>query len=448
MNIKSLIIGLIAIIAVVLIVTPFFIHKKDKHKIHKHENIEYYTCSMHPQVRSDKPGQCPICAMNLVPVKSEKTVSDVIIKMSGQARKIAKINTAKVERKFVTKQIRMSGKIDFDETRLSYITSWVNGRLDRLFVDYTGIKINKGEHLVEIYSPELLSAQAEYLQALKDKEILQSVRKKLELLGITDAQIKEIEERGIAQDRMTIYSPVTGIVIDKKEKEGAYVKTGTKIYTIADLSHLWIKLDAYEKDLNFLRYGQEVIFTTLVYPGEEFYGTISFISPVLDEKTRTVKVRVNIENKDFKLKPGMFVSAVINVKLSLQGPVMDDRFKDKWMCPMHPEIVKDEKLECDICEMDLIESAEVLDLYEGKYEKPLVIPSTAPLITGKRAVVYVEHIKDDEITYEGREIILGQRADGYYIVKEGLKAGEDVVVKGNFKIDSAMQIQAKKSMMS
>jgi Cu(I)/Ag(I) efflux system membrane fusion protein len=228
-----------------------------------------------------------------------------------------------------------------------------------------------------------------------------------------------------------------------------YVQTGTKIYTIVDLSQLWVKLDAYESDMMWIRYGQEVEFETEAYPGEVFKGVISFIDPILNAKTRTVKLRVNVENPEGKLKPEMFVRAVVRAKVAQGGQVMDKAMGGKWICPMHPDIVKNEAGSCDICGMDLVttESLGYVTVDAGG-EAPLVIPASAALVTGKRAVVYVQLPERETPTYEGREVVLGPRAGDYYIVKSGLAEGEIVVTNGNFKIDSALQIQAKPSMMS
>jgi Cu(I)/Ag(I) efflux system membrane fusion protein len=212
---------------------------------------------------------------------------------------------------------------------------------------------------------------------------------------------------------------------------------------------VWVKLDAYESDLAWLRYGQAVEFTTEAYPGDVFKGTISFIDPVLNPQTRTVKLRVNVANPDGRLKPEMFVRAVVRSRVAGAGMVMDEDMAGKWICPMHPSVVKTEPGQCDICGMDLV-TTESLGYVTVKQagELPLVIPATAALITGKRAVVYVRLADKDKPTFEGREIVLGPRAGDYYLVKEGLTEGESVVTKGNFKIDSALQIQAKPSMMS
>jgi len=360
----------------------------------------------------------------------------------------------------------MVGKVDYDETRLAYITAWVPGRLDRLYVDYTGVPVREGDHMVYIYSPELLSAQEELIQALATVQALKNsdvgivretteatavaAREKLRLLGLTAEQIERVVRTGQASEHLTIYSPAAGIVIHKNAQEGMYVKTGTRIYTIADLSQVWVKLDAYESDLEWLRYGQKIEFTTVSYPGRVFTGTIAFIDPILMSGTRTVKVRVNAPNADGRLKPGMFVKAIARTQVASGGRVMDPDLAGKWMCRMHPEVVKDEPGACDICEMPL-ERTESLGYVGGELkdaDKPLVIPVTAALRTGTRAVVYVQVPDADQPTYEGREIVLGPRAGDYYLVQTGLREGEHVVVRGNFKIDSALQILAKPAMMS
>ena len=430
---------------------------------------QLWTCSMHPEIRLPKPGLCPKCRMKLIPVNNQS--SDEMVGMrqfvaTENARALMDVETAMVERKFVTAQIRMVGKVEYDETRLAYLTAWVPGRLDRLYVDYTGVSVNKGDHMVYLYSPELLSAQEELLQALAavknirdtDLDVMREMteatvtaaREKLRLWGLSAEQVAEIEKRGTVSDHITIYAPTSGIVIHRSGQLGMYVKTGTRIYTIADLSQVWVKLDAYESDLMWLRYGQEVEFTTVSYPGEVFKGTISFIDPVLDAVTRTVKVRVNVPNADGRLKPQMFVKTVVKANVAAGGKVMSPRLAGKWICPMHPSVVKDQPGKCDICEMMLVQT-ETLGYVSAALdmsEKPLVIPVSAALVTGTRAIVYVELADKDKFIYEGREIVLGPRAGNYYIVRSGLKEGELVATKGNFKIDSALQIQAKPSMMT
>ena len=422
-----------------------------------------WTCSMHPQIKLPKPGKCPICGMDLIPLETD-TDDDTgprQLKLSERAVGLAEIQTTPVRREYATVELRMFGKVAYDETKVADITAWVGGRLQRLFVDYTGVAVRKGDHLVSLYSPDLIVAQRELLQSVKSRErpgnrdreltvsMLKSSEEKLRLLGVLPEQIEEIKRRGTPSDYLTIYSPIGGIVIEKLANEGAYVETGTKIYTIADLSTVWVNLHAYESDLPWLRYGQQVEFTTESFPGEIFKGRIAFINPILDDKTRSVSVRVNVPNTDGKLKPGMFVSAVVRSRLAAGGVVFDPSLIGKWISPMHPEIVKDGPGKCDICGMDLVPAEELGYSVPKKAPRPpLVIPASAPLITGKRAVVYIRLRDTEKPTFEGIEVLLGARAGDQYVVRKGLKEGDLVVTKGAFKLDSSLQILARPSMMS
>jgi membrane fusion protein, copper/silver efflux system len=379
-----------------------------------------WTCSMHPQIRLPEPGKCPICFMDLIPVKIDASTDGVEavslrqIRLSPEARKLAEVEVFPVERRDVHVETPMFGKMDYDETRLGYITTWMAGRIDKLYVDYTGSSVRKGDPMASIYSPELVTAQAELIQAVRaaqevDKsgfkrvrdaaeQTVLATREKLRLLGLTADQIQKVVESGAPSDHIMLHSPLSGVVIKKDVLEGMYVQTGTRIYTIADLSRLWVVLEAYESDLPWVRLGMEVEFQAEAYRGEVFRGKIVFVDPVVEEKTRTVRVRLEVANPAGKLKPGMFVRALKQTR-----PVT------------------------------------------GK--QPLVIPASAPLITGKRAVVYVQ-APGKEGTYEGKEIVLGPKAGEYYIVRHGLSEGDLVVTRGNFKIDSAVQLLAKPSMMS
>ena len=427
-----------------------------------------YACSMFCVPPMDRPGKCPICGMEMLPVEEDAgdadTAAGPTLTLSPHAQKLAEIQTQPVRRAFPEAEVRMVGKVELDETRLGYITAWVPGRLDQLYVDYTGVPVRKGDHLVYLYSPQLATAQTELLQAIAASaqlenssitsiratvgEDIEAARDRLRLWGLTDEQIQEIETRGTPSDHMTIYAPMGGIVIHKSAVEGMYVDTGTRIYTIADLSHLWVKLDAYESDLAWIRYGQSVTFETEAYPGETFTGKIAFIDPVLDQTTRTVKVRVNVPNADGRLKPEMFVRAIVRANVAAGGKVMDPDMAGKWICPMHPEVVTDTPDVCRVCGMPLV-PAESLGYVavDGNGEAPLVIPASAALRTGRRAVVYVA-VPDSPGQFQGREVILGSRAGDHYVVREGLSEGEVVVTNGNFKIDSAIQILAKPSMMN
>lgn len=378
-----------------------------------------WTCSMHPQIQLPEPGNCPICFMELIPVERRDESARTSlreIRLTEEARILADIATEPVQRLDVEVETRMVGKVDYDETRVRAITAWTGGRVDRMYVDYTGMSVRRGQPMVWIYSPELLTAQVELIEAEKAIRDLgasnldlvrksaartaEAAREKLRLLGLTRAQVEAVLREGKASDHITLHAPQGGVVLAKNVDEGEYVKTGQSIYTIADLSVVWVVLEAYESDLPWVETGRQVEFQTEAYPGKTFRGKVVYIDPVVNEKTRTVRVRLEVPNADGSLKPGMLVRAT----QQKQGR-------------------------------------------ETAGEPPLVIPATAPLITGRRAVVYVA---DPSIPgrYEGREVVLGGRAGSYYIVLGGLDEGELVVTRGNFKIDSALQIVARPSMMT
>ncbi len=432
--------------------------------------IRTWSCSMHPSVNLPGPGQCPICFMDLIPIYADggdDIAPDApMLRLSPRARMLARVETAPVESTALTHTVEMVGKVAVDETRITYISSYIPGRLDRLFVNYTGIFVRKGDHLAEIYSPDLLVAQTEYITALETLErtragvaddnpvmrsaqvMVDSGRRKLELWGIAADQIEHLRKTRAPSDHMRIDAPVGGWVIDRQGYEGMYVETGTRLFTIADLTGLWVLLDAYELDLSFIHYGQEVRFDTEAYPGQAFTGKVAYIDPVLQESTRTVKIRLNVDNPELKLRPGMFVRASLQVHLGEGGQVVDNALAGKWICPMHPEIVKDTAGKCDLCGMDLVKAEDMgFASKDTPVARVLAIPQTAVLLTGKRAVVYVEQPDGDGRTYEGREIKLGPRAGDFYVVLSGLRAGERVVTRGALQIDSAMQIQGKPSMM-
>ena len=394
---------------------------------HADEQPSVWTCSMHPQVQLPKAGKCPICFMDLIPLETgdQGSVDPTQLRLTPNAAQLARIQTEPVRRAFAETEIRMYGRLAYDETRLSYITAWVAGRLDRLHVDFTGAEVRKGEPLVSLYSPALLSAQEELIQAARvvakestgkltrsiAQATLTAAREKLRLYGLSANQIYEIESSDVAEDHSTIYSPASGIVIHKNALEGMYVEPGTQLFTIADLSKLWVIFDAYETDLAWLAIGQTVSFTSRSFPGEQFEAVITFIDPILDAKARTARVRAEVDNSRGRLKPDMFTQGVVRSMLDADGNVTT-------------------------ADQDASDKA------------PLLIPATAPLVTGKRAVVYVELPQDNDRLFEGRNVELGPRAGDYYIVKEGLVEGERVVTNGAFKIDAELQIRAKPSMMS
>lgn len=431
--------------------------------------VDTWTCSMHPQVRLPEAGDCPICGMDLIPVTAGDD-GHRALRLSETAMALAEIVTAPVERRVVSHEVRMVGKVAFDETRLASLTARFAGRLDRLFVDYTGVTVRAGDHMVEIYSPVLIATQQELLQAIAAADALsegapsivaertrasvEAARERLRLWGLDAAQIDALVARGRPQERVTINAPIGGVVVKKHAVEGDYVETGTPIYEIADLSRVWVELHAYESDISWLHFGQRVEFRTESHPGETFEGRVAFIDPVLDDRTRTVKVRVNVDNADGRLKPDMFVRATLQARLSSGRQVVEPGVAELWMCPMHPDESAPGPAECPVCGMDLVPASELGFVASADEDALLVIPASAPLLTGERAVVYVRHARhpDDDadagVVFEGRDVVLGPRAGDHYVVRSGLMAGEQVVVHGAFKLDSEMQIRGKPSMMN
>ncbi len=412
-----------------------------------------WTCSMHPQIRQPAPGNCPICDMELIPLEEEKqdTTAPRVMTMSESARALAEIETVSVVRAFPEMTLRLVGKLGYDETRVKSLTARFPARIDELYVNYTGVEVQPGEHLAKVYSPELLTAQQELLTAHRrdpSSSITRAVWEKLRLWGLLAEQIESILKNGKARDHFVLRAPIGGVVVAEKVKEGDYVTIGSPFFQIVDLSELWLNLDAYESDVGWLRYGQKVTFSVESFPGEEFEGRIAFIAPEVDRKTRTVSVRVNVANKDGRLKPGMFARGLVSITMAEKGKVVAPEFAGKWISPMHPEVVKDGPGKCDVCGMDLVPAEELGYAREVDVVVPLIIPDSAVLRTGKRAVVYVAQEDTPRPSYEGREVVLGPRAGKFFIVTSGLQEGERVVSNGAFKIDSALQIQARPSMMN
>lgn len=417
---------------------------------------EQWTCSMHPQIKLPKPGQCPICFMDLIPVGTGAgNASAPRIVLPERARTLARVATTPVARRELTRTVRMVGKVTADETRIVYVSATFPGRLERVFVNYAGILVREGDHLAEIYSPDLLVAQREFLLGLDESQragssLLEAARRKLELWRVPKDEIARLEATREPSDRVRIDTPATGWVIERLGYPGMYVQEGSRLFTVADLRTVWVMLDAYELDLAMLRYGQLVEFEAEAYRGRTFSGRIAYIDPTLNETTRTVRVRVNVPNENLQLRPGMFVRATLSVRLRAGGQVYEPTLVGKWISPMHPEIVKDGPGQCDICGMDLVPAESLgfasADVIEGE---PLAVSRTAVLLTGRRALVYVETTDADENpAYEGREIELGALAGDFYVVQSGLEPGERVVTRGAVQIDSALQIQARPSMMS
>ncbi len=421
-----------------------------------------WTCSMHPQIRQPNAGLCPICNMDLIPLTDSGQTSGLReLGISAEAAALLDIRVSPVVQAPADVSVKMFGKIDFDERSIVTTTARVAGRLDRLFADFTGTTVSRGDAIAEIYSPELVVAQHTLIRAFHDWKnarandrahrlsMLESAREKMRLLNLSEAQIKQIENQDEPTDHITLLAPQSGIIVDLMVKEGQYVKTGDPIFGIAQLDSVWLKMEAFESDLQWLRYAQNVTFTVDALPNKSFHGPIAFIDPQLDSQRRTVKVRVNVKNENFQLKPGMFATASVQTNVAADGRVLDADLAGKWISPMHPEIVKDEPGSCDICGMPLVRAEDYGFIAPDQpAENPLLIPASAVLRTGQRAVVYLRIADKPEPTFVGREIVLGPRAGDFFIVNHGLDLGELVVTHGAFKLDSELQIQAKPSMMN
>jgi Cu(I)/Ag(I) efflux system membrane fusion protein len=370
---------------------------------------------MHPQIKLPEAGQCPICFMDLIPLAvpddGDAPSGRRQLILGADAARLAGIRVEPARLAEVSARTRLFGRVEYDESRERVITAWIGGRIDRLHVDTTGELVRAGQALASVYSPELVAAQSEFIQAVRAREraeggsrlvvdtarrMERAAREKLRLLGMGQGQIDAMARRGEPSDHVTVTAPQSGIVTDKRVVEGMYVQTGMPMYSVADLSRVWVVLEAYESDLVWMKRGGSVSFRVEALPGREFSGEVVYIGTSVDPATRTVEVRVEVPNPDLDLKPGMFVSAVQQ---------------------------------------------------DGSGARELVVPASAPLVTGERAVVYVAD-PDRPGAYEGREVVLGPRTDQGYVVRRGIAEGELVVVQGAFRIDAALQIVARPSMMN
>ena len=382
-------------------------HKKEKKpdQLTEMAKSTIWTCAMHPQIRMAEPGKCPICGMDLIPLvqSSSSSIDPDAIHMTPEAAQLANVLTTVVSRQKPLKEVRLYGKVQADERLLQNQVSHVPGRIDRLTVNFTGESVVKGQVLAQIYSPELINAQQELLEAAKTKQaqpaIYEAAKEKLRQWKLTDNQITTIEESGSVQNTVDVVSNANGIVTARRVNTGDYVSQGTVLFDIADLSKVWIMFDAYESDLQFLHNGDQISFTIQALPGNNYSGKIIFIDPVVDPVARVARVRVEANNAAGKFKPGMFATGV------------------------------------------------VLSVIEG-YRNSLVIPRSSVLWTGKRSVVYVKESGSDEPVFKMREIELGPMVGESYVVTDGLKEGEEIVTSGTFSVDAAAQLEGKPSMMN
>ncbi|MFK7823955.1 MAG: efflux RND transporter periplasmic adaptor subunit [Oligoflexales bacterium] len=438
----------------------------DSHAGHNHEQI--YTCPMHPNIKQNEPGSCPICGMDLVGIETESPSNQGLsesIKISKASRRLAGIETEVVKENTAYQNIHAIGSIDFDEGRISTIAAYVDGRIEKLYANYTGVKVKKEEHLAKFYSPALYSAQIEYLQArntltkmrnsriastLKTQKVLLSnTERRLKELGMSSKQIESLKKTRKAKSRLVMDSTVSGTVIEKNAVEGTYVKAGQIIYKVADLSTVWLLLDMFPEEATFLKFGLKVKASIPSIPDQEFAGRISFISPTINKKTRTVLVRVEIPNPKGMLRPGDFANASILVPVDPNGmksKTYDAELAGKYISPMHPAEVSDKPGKCPVCGMDLIPAEEFgYTDNENDLEKVVTVPRDAILSVGKGHVVFVEQEKD---RFSLKEIVMGPLVErNRVVILSGLKAGDVVASSGVFLIDSQMQLSGKTSLM-
>lgn len=415
---------------------------------------QIWTCSMHPQVRLPKPGKCPICSMDLIPVKEEgksdskgdKPASDSMLTLSEHARAMASVETERVMRRKLNREIRSVGKIQYNETSLSSVVSRVDGYVERLYVDYVGIEVKAGDHLVEIYSPDLVIAQKELLltAASGDRANLETVRTKLMRLGLTQQQVDELIREKKIHERITLYAPIKGTVIEKLIVEKSAVKNGDVLYRLANLESVWVYLDIYEYELEGVQTGRTVEIRTEAYPADVFTGRIWFVSPTLNEETRTIKALVNIDNAEQKLKPGMFVNAIIQIPLLANGQPGPTGTEGQFTCPMHPLVIQSKAGQCPLCGMNLVQiPGDPAPAISENDFLVLAVPVTSVLDSGMRKIVYIERAQGE---FEPVEVTVGPRAGSFYPVIKGLTEEDKVAVRGNFLLDSQSQIRGLPSL--
>jgi Cu(I)/Ag(I) efflux system membrane fusion protein len=366
-----------------------------------------WTCSMHPQIRMPEPGKCPICGMDLIPLKhTEQTAMDMdndAIHMTPDAAQLANVETTVVTRQKPEKEVRLYGKVEPDERLLQSQVAHIAGRIENLSVNFTGETVTAGQVLGQIYSPELVTAQQELLEAARVKDdqpaLYKAAREKLLQWKLTENQVSEIETTGRTRNTVDIVSNTSGVIIARKVNKGDYVSQGSILYEIADLLKVWIVFDAYESDLPFLQSGEKVSFELKAMPGVNHTGKIIFIDPVIDPLTRIAGVRAEADNRDGNLKPGMFATGIVSTVLK-------------------------------------------------GYENNPVIPRSSVLWTGRRSVVYVKQIDSEDPVFKIREVELGPELGNGYLVISGLEEGEEIVTNGTFSVDAAAQLEGKPSMMN
>lgn len=364
-----------------------------------------WTCSMHPQIRQPEPGDCPICGMDLISLENDDSngADPMAISMSPAAMQLASISTSAPMRMLPEKEVRLNGKVAADERRIISQSSHVPGRIEQLHVNFTGAFVRKGQTIATVYSPDLVTAQEELLEAYKIREsqpgLFRAAREKLKNWKLTEEQVDQLLATGKTMENFPVKADVSGYVTNKMVHPGDYVTRGEPLYEITDLSRVWILFDLYETDIPWISVNDPVEFIIRSLPGKTFGGKITYIDPVIDPLTRVAKARVSVPNGEAELKPEMFVSGTVQTRLEDAGEVM-------------------------------------------------VIPESAVMWTGTRSVVFVKQTTDQGVGFSMRKITLGPSLGDSYIVQEGLDFSEEIAVHGTFSIDAAAQLAGKPSMMN
>ena len=392
---------------------------------------QMYTCSMHPQIVLPAPGDCPICAMPLVPVDTSAASRDgKTMRFSEHSLRMAGVETAVVQRRPLQIETRAFGRVVYDERTLATVTARFAGYAEKLFVNFTGAEVKAGDPLLEIFSPDLTTAIRELRLASTTGQsgLADASQMRLVHLGLRPEQVREWASSTGQVPRVTLKAPVSGTVVEKSVLENKAFAAGEALYRVADLGTVWLMLDVFEGDAGCVVTGQVVEAVSEAYPGRVFRATVSFVNPVLDEETRTFQVRAELDNSDRALKPGMYLRALLKRPVA---PALTAG-RDLYICTMCPEIQSDKPGECSKCGMAL-EKASPVATAEGV----LSIPVSAVLDSGTRTLVYVEQSPG---IYQPVEVKLGARAGDDVPVLSGLQEGQRVVVRGAFLLDSQFQI--------
>jgi Cu(I)/Ag(I) efflux system membrane fusion protein len=380
----------------------------------------------------------------------------ISVTIESSARRLVGIRTAMSKMGEVNRTIRTIGSIDYDESQLSTISAYIDGRLEKMYANYAGVKVKEGDDLALIYSPQLYTAQTEFITSMNSDgkigrfqisggDLNKMARENLTELGMTESQIEQLGKSGKPMSRIRIKSPQRGTVIEKSAVEGDYVKTGDKLYRVADLSSVWLMLDLFPDDASAVRFGQQVEAEIQSMPGEVFTGRVAFIDPTVNPKTRTVRVRVEIMNFDGKLRPGDYATARVTVPAIPMDQVYDPALANKFISPMHPQVIRDEPGKCPLCDMDLVPTSQLGFASEPlPMQQVVTVPRDAVLLAGENSVIYVE---TEPGRFEIRRVAVGPMNRKEAVIVEGLSAGETVATGGNFLIDSQMQLAGNPSLM-